>query len=343
MFTDVRVLGCSIMEFRLQTLRELTDFTESCRQTLDNVFTTLGWKEDYHKFRHVAQEDYAVCPCDGHHKIPKSSLEKHQKMCKLRMLGYTKEEEEEMYEPSFFYEKANIPTVVIDKDLQYNIISQAKANAPRIKEGSTFCQSDYSSAPVEVPQNHKHAICDLTTADRLAVYEYVVAENKRRKSKQSSIENDRDLYVDLTAKLKQEDGSKAPKSHLELIAEMRDYKRRRQSYRAKNVHITKKSYTEVIRDVINVHMEELSRYWQESEASSVDVQDDASSTISARSSVSIRQKHEAKRSASVESRESSRSYRDTEHSRHHRDRSRTPKRKKRKRDKEESSKRKKDK
>lgn len=26
---------------------------------------------------------------------------------------------------------------------------------------------------------------------------------------------------------------------------MRDYKRRRQSYRAKNVHITKKSYTEV--------------------------------------------------------------------------------------------------
>lgn len=38
-----------------------------------------------------------------------------------------------------------------------------------------------------------------------------------------------------------------PKTHLELMAEMRDYKRRRQSYRAKNVHITKKSYTEVCR------------------------------------------------------------------------------------------------
>lgn len=36
-----------------------------------------------------------------------------------------------------------------------------------------------------------------------------------------------------------------PKSHLEVLAEMRDYRRRRQSYRAKNVHITKKSYTEV--------------------------------------------------------------------------------------------------
>lgn len=33
------------------------------------------------------------------------------------------------------------------------------------------------------------------------------------------------------------------------MAEMRDYKRRRQSYRAKNVHITKKSYTEVKKTV----------------------------------------------------------------------------------------------
>lgn len=42
-----------------------------------------------------------------------------------------------------------------------------------------------------------------------------------------------------------DDSQKGPKSHLEILAEMRDYKRRRQSYRAKNVHITKKSYTEV--------------------------------------------------------------------------------------------------
>lgn len=46
-----------------------------------------------------------------------------------------------------------------------------------------------------------------------------------------------------------------PKSHLELMAEMRDYKRRRQSYRAKNVHITKKSYTEVgPRPTMTTHM-----------------------------------------------------------------------------------------
>lgn len=36
-----------------------------------------------------------------------------------------------------------------------------------------------------------------------------------------------------------------PKSRFEVLAEQRDYKRRRQSYRAKNVHITKRSAVEV--------------------------------------------------------------------------------------------------
>ena len=35
------------------------------------------------------------------------------------------------------------------------------------------------------------------------------------------------------------------KSQLEIMKEMRDYKRRRQKYRAKNVHITQKSIKDV--------------------------------------------------------------------------------------------------
>ena len=35
------------------------------------------------------------------------------------------------------------------------------------------------------------------------------------------------------------------RSELEILAEQRDYKRRRQSYRAKNVHITKRTPIEV--------------------------------------------------------------------------------------------------
>ena len=46
-----------------------------------------------------------------------------------------------------------------------------------------------------------------------------------------------------------ETSSENPKSELELLAEQRDYKRRRQSYRAKNVHITKRTPIEVRRAV----------------------------------------------------------------------------------------------
>ena len=35
------------------------------------------------------------------------------------------------------------------------------------------------------------------------------------------------------------------KSYLEVLKDMRDYRRRRQSYRAKNVHITKKTPKQV--------------------------------------------------------------------------------------------------
>uniref|UniRef100_A0A674K1E6 Uncharacterized protein n=1 Tax=Terrapene triunguis TaxID=2587831 RepID=A0A674K1E6_9SAUR len=172
----------------------------------------------------------------------------------------------------------------------------------------------YSSLPVEVPQNHKRFICDLTQADRLAIYDYVLEETKKQRSRSQATENDSDLFVDLAAKVTQDDGQKGPKSHLEILAEMRDYKRRRQSYRAKNVHITKKSYTEVIRDVIGVHMEELSSHWQE------EGKPDNAET------------NEERRSASVDSRQSCGSSKDVDRSRHRRDPSRSPDKQKRSRE-----------
>lgn len=61
----------------------------------------------------------------------------------------------------------------------------------------------FSSLPVEVPQNHKRYICDLTQADRLAIYDYVLAETKNQRSRSQLTENDSDLFVDLAAKVNQ--------------------------------------------------------------------------------------------------------------------------------------------
>lgn len=189
-----------------------------------------------------------------------------------------------------------------------------------------FILGMYSSVPVEVPLNHKRSVCDLTQTDRLALYDFVIEETKKKRSGPQVIENDSDLFVDLAAKVNQDNSRKSPKSYLEILAEVRDYKRRRQSYRAKNVHITKKSYTEVIRDVIKVHMEELSSHWQEEQGRAGDAAE----------------KNEERRSASVDSRQSGGSYLDVESSRHRRARSRSPHKRKRNKDKSSESRRRKE-
>lgn len=200
--------------------------------------------------------------------------------------------------------------------------------------------------PAEVPQNHKHAICDLTQADRLAVYDYVLEETKRQRSRAKASANDSDLFEDLTAKVNQDGVEKAPKSHLELLAEMRDYKRRRQSYRAKNVHITKKSYTEVIRDVINTHMEELVHHLQEKDdPEDTETQEPASSSHSMKSVIGSRGRRsdskDSLRSESADSRQLSVPHRGVEQSRHRRDHSSSP-HKQRSRDKKQDSKKRKE-
>ncbi|XP_066062103.1 U11/U12 small nuclear ribonucleoprotein 48 kDa protein isoform X2 [Chamaea fasciata] len=277
--------------------------------------------------------EWVLCPYDVHHRVPRSSLERHAESCRLRRMGYSAEEEAEMYDCSFFYENLKVPTVAMDKDLQFHIIKQARAQSA--KEGAGYSEGSYSLLPVEVPQNHKRFTCDLTQADRLALYDYVVEETKKQRSRSQIMENDSDLFVDLAAKITQDDSQKGPKSHLEILAEMRDYKRRRQSYRAKNVHITKKSYTEVIRDVIGVHMEELSNQWQEeNRLDNAEICEGGKSKSSGR--------REERRSASVDSRQSAGSSKDTEGMRHRRDTSRSPgkRRRSRERGKDRDSRRK---
>ncbi|KAM7071284.1 U11/U12 small nuclear ribonucleoprotein 48 kDa protein [Acridotheres tristis] len=267
--------------------------------------------------------EWVLCPYDIHHRVPRASLERHAASCRLRRMGYSAEEEAEMYDSSFFYENLKVPAVAMDKDLQFHIVKQARAQSA--KEGAGYSEGSYSLLPVEVPQNHKRFTCDLTQADRLALYDYVVEETKKQRSRSQIMENDSDLFVDLAAKITQDDSQKGPKSHLEILAEMRDYKRRRQSYRAKNVHITKKSYTEVIRDVIGVHMEELSNQWQEeNRLDNAEISEGGKPKSSGR--------REDRRSASVDSRQSGGSSKDTECTRHRRDASRSPSKRRRSRE-----------
>ncbi|XP_068179128.1 U11/U12 small nuclear ribonucleoprotein 48 kDa protein isoform X2 [Antennarius striatus] len=302
------LLQTKTLQDRLERLQELTEFTERCNKQLDDMFESLGWSRDYKGSNQEAMEQ---CPFDPDHRVPARSMEKHKASCCLRRMGYSAEEQAEMVDSSVCY-KNSVRGFTMDKSTQHQVILQARSAAPLMKMEGVFWQGQYSGQPIDVPQNHKRAVCDLTVADRLALYDHVVGVLRQQKEAASS--ND-DLYLDLVSKLQKDDEQNEPKTHLELMAEMRDYKRRRQSYRAKNVHITKKSYTEVIREVISVHSEELSRQWREEE------EEDSAH----------RRKQDGRRSASSESRHS--------HSRRRgsRDRSRDEGSKKKKRRKERDS------
>ncbi|XP_070821675.1 U11/U12 small nuclear ribonucleoprotein 48 kDa protein [Chaetodon trifascialis] len=304
---------------RLDRLQELTEFTENCKKQLDDIFETLGWSSDY---KGSSQEAMEQCPYDPDHRVPVRSMEKHKNSCRLRKMGYSAEEQAEMADTSACYENSSVRSFTMDKSTQHQVILKARSAAPLMRMEGVFWQGQYSSQPVDVPQNHQRAVCDLTVADRLALYDHVIGSLNQQKEA-ASTSND-DLYVDLVSKLQKDEEQNEPKTHLELMAEMRDYKRRRQSYRAKNVHITKKSYTEVIREVISVHSDELARQWREED-------DEESSTRSQPSS--HRRRPDDRRSASSESRHS--------HSRRHRSREqsqdRESKKKKKKRERDSRS------
>ncbi|XP_051999285.1 U11/U12 small nuclear ribonucleoprotein 48 kDa protein isoform X2 [Xyrauchen texanus] len=184
------------LQERIQCLQELTEFAESCQAELGDLFEALGWNQEVDTLA-VQME---VCPNNPNHTVPQDRMEKHKAACLLSQLAYSKEEQAEMCDPSVYYEKANIPTITMDKDRQQQVILQARANATPMRSTGHYAQSDFSADPPDVPQNHKRAICDLTVADRLALYDHVVQEASQQ-STRSEYKNE-DLYVDLVAKLK---------------------------------------------------------------------------------------------------------------------------------------------
>ncbi|CAH1252957.1 SNRNP48 [Branchiostoma lanceolatum] len=161
----------------------------------------------------------------------------------------------------------SVVPVMVDRDIQEKVISQCAASHTswggmsgdgwRINSRQMSFTQAVSSASTEerrLPLKDE----ELTPAQRLAMHNYVVQQSKDVNNRPTISAEDSTLTADLAETVqKQEGDGKSEKSHLEILAELRDYKRRRQSYRAKNVHITKRSATEVMRQVIETQMEML--------------------------------------------------------------------------------------
>ncbi|XP_038051509.1 U11/U12 small nuclear ribonucleoprotein 48 kDa protein-like [Patiria miniata] len=240
------------MEDRLQTRQatvdELTAFIDGSHQQLDELLCHLQWdKEDI-----LAQneEKMKVCPIHSHHLVPETCLEQHTHECQLVAQGYSRQKQKEIpASHSFFYARSSsVVPVIIDKEAQDDILSQVPG----------------SSRNKEVPRTIDRMDKAFTAAEKLAIHLAVLEKSKA--ARQQETVSLQDLEFDPEALLKKDEPAK-PKSRLEVLAELRDYKRRRQSYRAKNVHITRRSQTEIMRDVIEAQMKELQQALQGDEGS----------------------------------------------------------------------------
>ncbi|CAL1527570.1 unnamed protein product [Lymnaea stagnalis] len=231
---------------RQQFVESAKVFLETERNKLDKMLESLGFTME----QLLKSEKKQMCPYNEDHIIPEQSFKKHTEICKLLKAGYQKDELSALLqETDFAYEKAeSILKIEIDEKVLNKVIWDHC-----IQNGQVY--TGHRSMPV----SHIDENIILTQEDRLALYKHVVKVSHEA-GKVIPVDRDDELLTtdwgSLVKKgLLDEQNNKQYSSKLEQLAVLRDLKRRRQSYRAKNVHITKKSYTEIIREVISNQME----------------------------------------------------------------------------------------
>lgn len=231
---------------RQQCINGLKKFLEEQQAKLQNVLDQLDLK-----FPLTTKIEYKqICPYNKDHVIPEKSFKKHCETCRLISAGLQKDElEAQLQDLDFAYKgtscehKLEIDEKTLNKVIWDNCVQNGQVYTGHRK----------------IPRNHIEENTDLTQEDRLALYHYVVKKSHEEGQVLSVDTQDELLTTDWGSLVKKglldKHNSESYSSKLEQLAALRDMKRRRQSYRAKNVHITKKSYTEIIREVIVNQME----------------------------------------------------------------------------------------
>ncbi|EDV20454.1 uncharacterized protein TRIADDRAFT_61126 [Trichoplax adhaerens] len=120
--------------------------------------------------------------------------------------------------------------------------------------------------------------CIFTPEQRLAIYEDIIKRVNAMKPKTRATLEELQIDFDTIQELCNNNTDKT-KSHLEVLAEQRDYKRRRQTYRAKNVHITKRTPTQVHRDLIELQMKYLESMIGDSSHSTESINNDSRNEV----------------------------------------------------------------
>ncbi|CAG8609800.1 19460_t:CDS:2 [Dentiscutata erythropus] len=172
----------------------------------EELLSDLSWDIESLKIHEQESKSTITCPFNSAHKVPTKSYEKHYRRCELKYHGITEcGKRKKLPSSTFFYE--NAPAVItLTKDGSMNLgVGQS-----------------------------------LTVSQRLELYEREIAiSNQIREENQRQKRDEYQNFDEVWKAVQKKKGeNQGQKSRTELLAEQRDYKRRRKSYRAKNIKIT---------------------------------------------------------------------------------------------------------
>lgn len=304
---------------RQEFLNETKAFLQICQNTFSKVLQELDWSPSHF----VEQKDISVCCYNPGHIMKTEDLKKHEEICRFTSRGVPKAEalDESKRTSQFFYENvSSVCNVPIDKETLNKVLWDHHVENHSIFYGKS-----------EVPLTTEEASIMLTPSERGALHNYIIKTAKEQ-HKVHGVETDTLLTADFQEIVKKkalEGQNSKPTSYTEYLRAMRDYKRRRQSYRAKNVHITRKSYTEIIKEVIENQTDYLTEILKEDQGEDKQIVEEETQSQSARKSDSgfINKDHSERVDASQRDGYRTTSHRDQDRSRSHersrdRDRSR---------------------
>ncbi|RUO96187.1 hypothetical protein BC936DRAFT_142460 [Jimgerdemannia flammicorona] len=270
---------------RPNDVRKLRSSADALKSQLDSILNVLKMTPDELEQTHnvhVAATIYMfngsellrTCPFNSLHRVPKESFDAHFKTCQLAYYGIKSERKPKLPSSMFFY--LNAPSVVslLDKE-------------PSVTASAISPQNIIHVAPDPTPQPNVSSISTVEQRDAAYVRDSELGSRLRSEHQvptcyelpnlDEALERARSfkgilfllgLVACILLKTAYEvvgnagdhgDASfccqqtQSEKTRAELLAEQRDYKRRRKSYRAK---VTHKTPIEIQRDIINAYMQD---------------------------------------------------------------------------------------
>lgn len=235
---------CDELEKRKQKLATLKSFINSTEKIVNDVFDRLKLDKVQRELLVNKYLPLSKCPYNSNHMMPEKSLQHHSEICKWKQNGYFIEDIKSALSQTFMYEnKPEVVFVPIDQSAVNHILQKCASRQEVVSEPPDMTHQT-------MPLTYDRETVEFSREERLAIYEYVVEKGKQTRKRRTE---GKDLTLDWEYPNEQVNNKK--KSKLETLAEARDLKRRRQTYRGKNVHTGKKSYSEVIKEVIDNQME----------------------------------------------------------------------------------------